>query len=298
MKSLVYGVVCFEWVQTGLITAFAFNVYVYGYGDADNFNNLSIFHNTWFSVPIMCGITEAVVQIFFAWRIHIISRSRLLAGLIVLLALAQLSTSIAGGVEFKFAGSDSARLSTPLIPTGAILSAIVDVLIAVIMTVLLLRSRTGLHRSDDMINRLIRLVIETGSLTASVAIFGVATFVAPSLKDTLLFECPALILAKIYANTLLVNLNNRAFMRRGDAATPPSAEFNNWSNTANQSFGGILSKSNVASSRSNPVHVDVLCETHTDVIPLEVSRGNHTSLCAGVHAGKSEDSKSSFATVV
>ena len=67
------GVFVYEWVQTGLITAAAMKIYVYDYG---NVLSMLAFHNTWFSATIMCGLISAVVQIFFAWRILKLSRSR------------------------------------------------------------------------------------------------------------------------------------------------------------------------------------------------------------------------------
>lgn len=67
------GVLAYEWVQTGLITAAAMQIYVYDYG---NVLSMLAFHNTWFSATIMCGLISAVVQVFFAWRIYQLSRSR------------------------------------------------------------------------------------------------------------------------------------------------------------------------------------------------------------------------------
>ena len=76
----VYGILIYEWVQTGLITAVAFDNFVYGYG---SLTALTAFHNSWFSVTVMSSIASSVVQCFFAWRIYIISRSKLLTGIIV-----------------------------------------------------------------------------------------------------------------------------------------------------------------------------------------------------------------------
>lgn len=84
----VYGMLIYEWVQTGLITAVGMDIYVYAYGDVSTITGA---HNGWFSVPIMDGIVATVVQTFFAWRIYRLSRmrlfkSRLLAGSIVVVS--------------------------------------------------------------------------------------------------------------------------------------------------------------------------------------------------------------------
>ena len=84
LSLLVYGVLVFETVQTGLVTEFAFDIYVYGFGDV---SQIVAFHNTWFSSPIMEALISAAVQMFFAWRIYVISRSLLLTGTIIFVSV-------------------------------------------------------------------------------------------------------------------------------------------------------------------------------------------------------------------
>ena len=76
----MFGLLVWEWVQTGLITDVAFDNFVYGYGNHDS---LVAFHNTWFSVTIMSAIASAVIQGYFAWRILVVGRSTLLTVAIV-----------------------------------------------------------------------------------------------------------------------------------------------------------------------------------------------------------------------
>ncbi|OBZ73414.1 hypothetical protein A0H81_07272 [Grifola frondosa] len=132
-KSFVFGLLAYEWVQTGLVTSAAFDVYVYGFGSIEA---LITFHNTWFSVPIMnynCARSHAGLR-RYCWRYQ-----------------APLTSFIADQSS-----------TTPAIATWLGGSALVDVVIAVSMTILLLRAKTGLKQSDDMINRLVRLVVESG----------------------------------------------------------------------------------------------------------------------------------------
>ena len=79
-RAAVLGLLVYEWVQTGLVTDFAFDNFVYGYGDRAA---LTAFHNTWFSVTIMSSIASSVVQCYFAWRINVIGHSKLLTALVV-----------------------------------------------------------------------------------------------------------------------------------------------------------------------------------------------------------------------
>ncbi|TFK84685.1 hypothetical protein K466DRAFT_601803 [Polyporus arcularius HHB13444] len=211
LKCLVYGILIYEWVQTGLITAVAFDNFVYGYG---SITALTAFHNSWFSVTVMSAIASCVVQSFFAWRIYIIGRSKLLTAVIVTISFCQMAVGVAGGVMLNVVDPSASEASavTPVIASWLAGAAAVDVVIAVSMTILLLRAKSGLRKSNDLIDKLIRLGIETGTVTAAVAILDLIFFTV--LSNTLLHECPALILPKLYSNSLLVSLNNRVFMQR------------------------------------------------------------------------------------
>ncbi|KAJ7233459.1 hypothetical protein C8J57DRAFT_1577653 [Mycena rebaudengoi] len=98
-------------------------------------------------------------------------------------------------------------------------SAVADILIAGAMTYLLLNTvEPGTHH---IVKRVVRLIVETNSLTASVAIVGAVPF---AFSKSLYFLCPTSILPELYANTLLLVLNNRATpSRTAPQRAPPSS---------------------------------------------------------------------------
>ncbi|KAJ7201754.1 hypothetical protein C8J57DRAFT_1736041, partial [Mycena rebaudengoi] len=98
-------------------------------------------------------------------------------------------------------------------------SAVADILIAGAMTYLLLNTaEPGTHH---IVKRVVRLIVETNSLTASVAIVGAFLF---AFSKSTYFLCPTSILPEIYANTLLLVLNNRATPNRtAPQRAPPSS---------------------------------------------------------------------------
>ena len=53
---------------------------MYGYG---NKAILVQYHNSWFSVTIMCAVISYIVQSFFAWRIWILGRPKFLMPIIL-----------------------------------------------------------------------------------------------------------------------------------------------------------------------------------------------------------------------
>lgn len=215
LQCLVYCTLIFEWVQTGLLTAASFDNYVYNYGDLDALVSIN---NSWFSVSVMSAVIALVVQVFYAWRILRLSGSRILSGIIVLLAVAQAAGGIAFGAQMKIYNPSLLNLSQfkgPVI-TWLLGSILADILIAVSMTILILKRRAGQYSSTDRtLDRIVRLTVETGTMTASIAAVDVVLCLA--CPDRLYYLAPAEILSKVYANSLLTNLINRAFVNRSDS---------------------------------------------------------------------------------
>ncbi|TFK80140.1 hypothetical protein K466DRAFT_605580 [Polyporus arcularius HHB13444] len=273
-KLLVWGVFIWEWVQLGLVTQTYFDIYVYNYG---SIASLTSYHSTWFSVPIMSAVVSFAVQCFFAWRIWVLSLSRLLTGIIIFFSFAQAALEVAGGIIIRLTDANAAHasLNRPIVSTSLIVATVVDVLIAASMTYLLLRAKTGMKQSDAIIHKLARVGIETGAATAAVA-FIYAVFFMTHQND-LLFECPALVLPKLYANTLLVSLNNRAFTFRGGLTTMGGVD-SEVSSTPMGRSRALVSQELPSPTASRPVHINVHQETYTahdtakdsvELVPME-----------------------------
>lgn len=216
-KVLVYGVFSLDCVQTAILSQDVFYNFVYRWGEASAFYTIG---TGWFSFIILGGIISAIVQATFAWRLWLLTRSRILVGAVVLLTITQVSGAVVGGLRLRISSTAEDQIDS-IVPLSIWLlgSAVVDVVIAISMTVLLSHSKANgqafkanLHAnssfSEPVVNRLILFVIETGSLTATIAIITLVTFFASPY--THLHECSAIIIAKLYSNTLLAGFNNRA----------------------------------------------------------------------------------------
>ncbi|KAI0749992.1 hypothetical protein C8Q80DRAFT_1165165 [Daedaleopsis nitida] len=285
LKSLVYGILVYEWVQTGLATDFAFDNFVYGFGQR---SALTAFHNTWFSVTIMCSVISAVVQCYFALRIWVLGRSRVLTGAVVFVSVSKFVLHLSG-LRVVDPSAAAASAVTPVISAWLGGAAFVDVIIAISMTILLTRAKTGIRKSDNMVNRLIVLVVETGTITAAVAIADLVCFTAYS--DTLLHECPAVVLAKLYANTFLASLNNRALMKIShiNSVTGESGVSSVPMHGLRSRGGRGVNNDSVANGIGGPVRVTVDEETMVarDII---IQQGNDGALmCTGEEDGKMVD---------
>ncbi|KAI0082043.1 hypothetical protein K474DRAFT_1029780 [Panus rudis PR-1116 ss-1] len=186
-KCLVFCIFLVDCLQTFLLTADLFGNFVYGWGKPDSFTTIG---TGWLSFIVIGGLDAAVVQLSFAWRLWILTRSVLLTAVIVVLAASQAAGAIVGGIQLKIltfmVRKTPSNVAITLWLAG---SALVDVVIAISMTISLLRmKRSHQLRAGTKLN-------DQAQLNHSL--------------DTLLHECPAIILAKLYSNTLLAGFNNR-----------------------------------------------------------------------------------------
>ncbi|KAK0496196.1 hypothetical protein EDD18DRAFT_233894 [Armillaria luteobubalina] len=193
-----------EVVQTALITYELFRSFATNFEDVAAFSDPQV---SWFTVPIFSGIVTSIVQIYFAHRISVLSGSRTI-GLIVL-ATTQGSLSIVAGAQARTVGDvshlqEKTDIGTTMWQAG---STLCDVMIAISMTYFLSRFGTKYKETRVIISRFIRLVIETGSMTATVAVTDLILYLV--FPHSNFHIAPALVLAKPYSNTLLVMLNSR-----------------------------------------------------------------------------------------
>lgn len=98
--------------------------------------------------------------------------------------------------------------------------------------------RIGHSTIDVIVNRLVLMTIETGSLTAGVAIIALGLFAVPNVGT--LSIGPLSIISKLYANSVLISLNNRVFVQRGTPGTDDSSS--------------LVQRLNVRDT--SPVHID------------------------------------------
>ncbi|KAH9464776.1 hypothetical protein Pst134EB_004288 [Puccinia striiformis f. sp. tritici] len=158
--------------------------------------------------PVMCGLAAFVVQIFYAHRVYLLSNRRIIVpGFIGFGALFQLvwasgATAKVFQIQF-FQGFQVWTYGVACWLGGA---AVTDLLITASLVWILLNSKRGIRRTNNIIDRLISLTIETNGLTFTVAVLDLVLFSA--FKDAS-HVAPHLCLVKLYINSFLVTLNSR-----------------------------------------------------------------------------------------
>ncbi|KAG7086103.1 hypothetical protein E1B28_003617 [Marasmius oreades] len=215
LKLVVYGLFALDIIQTALITKDAFFKFGTHFGNVTIFASLE---NLWFSVFVINATSGAIVQLFFAYRISVLSKSRIVATLVALLAVAGCAAGITSGVRAKISRVDN--LSAIAFGTKTefsvwlSISAACDIVITACIVTILSRNRgNGLKKTDDTIRKIIWVTVETGTLTTLVAILTMALTIAFPEKAlcTILMD----IIGKIYSNNFLVILNRRMMIVDG-----------------------------------------------------------------------------------
>ncbi|THV03697.1 hypothetical protein K435DRAFT_715355 [Dendrothele bispora CBS 962.96] len=208
IKIIAYFVYTMELTQTILVTNDAFHAYGSGFG---NWDEMTSMHMNWFSIPVMSGVVSLIGQLFFSYRIWVLSKSRIIPGIVAVLAF---TTTVAGfltGIYVKDAGkiTNLHQVHTKIaVGIWCGVSALCDIFIAICMTYYLSKSAESCFaRTKLMLSRLIRVTIETGSVTAIIATCTLI-FVTGFPNETY-YTTFSLIMPKAYANTLLVILNSR-----------------------------------------------------------------------------------------
>ncbi|KAJ7256226.1 hypothetical protein B0H12DRAFT_519896 [Mycena haematopus] len=268
IQCLVYSVYLLEVVQTILMTHDAFTNFGTGFG---NISTLRDVHFDWLTVPIMSGIVACIGQTFYAYRVYILSKGWGIPVLIVVVSLLSGVSGILIGIFQHQVGvvppphTRKNSVVSALWLGGAALS---DFIIAVSVTYYLLKNDTGLRRTHMLIVKLIRLTIETGSLTAVVALANLALFFA--FPNRPYFFAAGVLLPKLYANTIFAVLNSR-FQIMGGRGSTSLDEVSHQSIFANARTGGTTG--------SRPAVVTVTREIFSDrelndLVEMKAPRGS------------------------
>ncbi|THU97397.1 hypothetical protein K435DRAFT_778069 [Dendrothele bispora CBS 962.96] len=205
IKTLVWFLFSICTFQSILHMRDMFTYFGVNYGNVEEFQKLRL---GGYSLPTTTGIVSCAVQIFYAYQIHVISRSKLIAGSVTLLAILQMTAAF-----LETAAGARIRLY-PHLRNGAIIectiwltgSALCDIIIAVVMTFYLIRAESVLKRRYSPLRRLLCLIVETGTASATFATVGCVLFL---LGVSTYHQIAVKSLGKIYVSSLLVILNSR-----------------------------------------------------------------------------------------
>ncbi|PFH46696.1 hypothetical protein AMATHDRAFT_88171 [Amanita thiersii Skay4041] len=264
IKSLVYSIMTVEILQICMNGADVFYWFARGYG------NLLMLDSTYlspFDTPMLGSIVALIIQLFFCYRIWTLRKSYWwISSIIGLISIVQVIGGIGGAVlGHNIRHFSAAQAATPLYTYMWLVGeAVADVFIAIVMTYLLLETREKTHSmSHSIVTRIVRLTVQSNSLTAGVALLSLILFVGA--PGTTYFTAPTIFLGKLYSNSLLATFNHRIFLRHRDEPFKRSLRSQESSSTpsSNNFFAIRTTPSSQDSYNKKPV-VQIDVETATN----------------------------------
>ncbi|KAJ7114300.1 hypothetical protein C8R44DRAFT_881161 [Mycena epipterygia] len=210
IRILVYGLFLVDVAQTVILTFHGWFFTVSAWGNPATFDTIP-----WSGpmIPVLCGLVAATVQIFYAWRIWILTTNRFLRSVAILIVLVALTQSLAGMISglplLKNSSPENQMRWYPGVWIWFAGSLVADVLVTACMTYILARakSRTFWATSETMLTTLINRVVQSGAVTSVCAAVDLALFAG--IVDTNFHFVPSYILGKLYTNSLMLTLNLR-----------------------------------------------------------------------------------------
>jgi len=162
--------------------------------------------------PFILGIMGCANHLFFARRVKILTQNIWLALTVCFFGIATLAGALAGTVQFMSL-KDFADISMlrPAGITWLLSAALGDTTITVSLIWYLRSKRSGFSRTDQILDKIIRVTVTNGLLTATVAMLDLIVFLASPKPFHI---AVSLIMPRIYTNTMLSSLNSREIQPR------------------------------------------------------------------------------------
>ncbi|EDR06499.1 uncharacterized protein LACBIDRAFT_299952 [Laccaria bicolor S238N-H82] len=210
LKFLVSCVMLTDTIHQGLITHTVYTYTITNWGNATFLGELV---RTLLIEVLFNGLTTFIVQCFLATRIWRLSDGKVwLIVIVALLILGEFGVSLAYTIiSLRFETfAQLTHLKALSLSTNA-LAAAGDIVIAASLCTMLHLSRTGFHRSDTIITKLMVFSINTGLLTSLCALASLVSILA--WPKTFIYIAFYFCIGRLYTNSLLATLNARGKIR-------------------------------------------------------------------------------------
>jgi hypothetical protein len=220
VKIYVGVILIIDTASSWFAVQWMYELFVLHWGDIEPFT-----YGGWLLAldPILAGILAFLVQIFFAWRIRIITRNPWQYVPVVIFATLNLLGAIGTAIALIWVNT-YARFGEfrPIATIWLVSSAIADLTITAVLSVHLRSRRTGVEKTTMLLHRIIRLTIQNGLLTSLTALTDIILYLSleKPYHITLSFIIP-----KLYCNTVLSSLNAREVGKEKEWTSAYSVEF-------------------------------------------------------------------------
>ncbi|KAH0586221.1 hypothetical protein H2248_007476 [Termitomyces sp. 'cryptogamus'] len=215
IRSLVYLLFVGDTVQTLFTVLYLYDSLIKQFG-----NIAYLMTGNW-------GMLGGLVQVFFAWRVKVLTRSIMITIVIFLCAASSffmgIATAVAISIVPRFVEFQRFKVIViiwlvcssfaDIVITATLVSYLVFLREQILARCIVLmfdqtKRRTGFSQTDTYIDRVIRLTVQTGFITAIWAFVDLMVYLLNPTGLHLLFNFP---LSKLYTNSLMSSLNARSF---------------------------------------------------------------------------------------
>lgn len=255
VRAMVWSLFVLDTFHSGSVIYMAWSYTV------TNYNNpaaLAVAEWPYTFTPIGTAAAALVTQLFLGYRIWRLSGSDILFATVILLAIPSFALGMACGIKAWIIQvlSELSQLNN-LVTAWLAMQVSIDIFITVTLTIIFTRSKTGYHKTDTVLNRLIRGAIQTGLFAGIFSLGDLISFLV--LPTTNLYGMFAIPIGRIYTNTLFDTLLTREELKSQMVGTYERKSGNDIS----------WAHSTTARDVSN-IQLEVPKETPTNAIQLEV----------------------------
>lgn len=236
MRSLVAFLVAMDAAVTGVNTQILHHYVVDNFGNTDQ---MQIIIHSFDAEVMMTAVVVLIVELFFVVRIYKLnSKNWLVPAVITVLAVGSFGSCTAFVVaqiqdDSTVGLSKKDRVGTISAFNGS--AALADILITIALSWNLSQSRSGIPRTNNVIQKMLTYTINRGVL---VTVTQTLTLIMYSVEQTNLHWMPThLSINKVYVITMLAILNTRPALREQlNSAVTESLAFNSSSNPSQGRF--------------------------------------------------------------
>ncbi|KAI0786891.1 hypothetical protein C8Q75DRAFT_720408 [Abortiporus biennis] len=240
-------------------------------------------------LPPCRAIIALMVQLFFTWRVKVLTGSIPAVIFIAFCSICQwcggMGTAIAVGMIPEFTHFQKFKV---IVIIWLAFSAVADTAITVALVWHLRKHRTGFSATDDVVNKIIRMTVQTGLVTALCAVIDLVAFLSSPSGLHLIFNLP---LSKLYTNSLMSSLNSRAGWKYGSIGRGLSGQTESSAGDINSTMPRNSLTRTPSFRQSQQVYIDVESHQMTDIekespVPVDGDSETRSVRIYAAHQGK------------
>lgn len=208
LKSLIVILYLVDTFNCVVSIYYIYDALVTNFGDEANLTSGSW---AFAAGTVSTGAVSVAVQHFFSWRVYMLTNNAFIMVAIVLCSLANLAGSLGVAVGLAISPGDFRHSDLQIEITVWLVGAVLaDTIIAVSLGWHLGRHKHLYPALNSIINRILRMTVQTGVVTTIVAIINLACYLTDNLNTYMVFS---IIVSKLYLNCMLSTLNARGTWR-------------------------------------------------------------------------------------